>query len=132
MAGGFGVDHADEKSCRFIHIDASHLYKHVREDTSNARKLIQDDGIVVFDDYRTKHTIGCAAAVWEAVVNDGFKPICLTEWKLYGTWGDAEAAKVEIERRAAREKIYHLDRHEIMGGQTALRMFWHDPKKENG
>lgn len=75
---------------RFIHIDASHLYEHVVGDLQVARVALQDQGVVVLDDYRAQHTPGVAAATWEAVFNHGLKPIMLTECKFYGTWGDPE------------------------------------------
>ncbi len=81
------VNHVEPGSCRLIHVDASHQYEHVREDTASARLLLRDGGIVIFDDYRSQHTPGTAAAVWEAVVNEGLQPICVTSNKFYGTWG---------------------------------------------
>lgn len=73
---------------RFVHIDASHLYPHVKGDIASARTLLKQDGIVALDDYRSPHTPGVAAATWEAVLNGGLKPIAVTESKFYGTWGD--------------------------------------------
>lgn len=93
-------DHVADGSCRFVHIDASHVYDNVREDTASARRLLQPGGVVVFDDYRKPQTLGTAAAVWEAVLNDGLKPIVATDFKLYGTWGDPEPLRAEIIRRA--------------------------------
>ncbi|WP_244178883.1 class I SAM-dependent methyltransferase [Streptomyces rubellomurinus] len=78
------------RSFRFIHIDASHLYEHVVGDIQVARAALQEQGVVVLDDYRSQHTPGVAAATWEAVFNHGLKPILLTESKFYGTWGDPE------------------------------------------
>lgn len=72
---------------RFVHIDASHLYDHVRSDIAMANKLLKPSGIVVLDDFRSEHTPGVAAAVWEAVAA-GMHPIVLSSTKLYGTWGD--------------------------------------------
>jgi hypothetical protein len=77
-------------SCRFVHIDASHLYEHVRDDIGAARDLLVPDGVVVLDDFRSEHTPGVSVATWEAVLNRGLRPICLSTQKLYGTWGDPE------------------------------------------
>ena len=78
-------------SCRFIHIDASHLYEHVYGDIEAARKLAGPDAIVAFDDFRAEHCPGVAAAVWGAVATMELKLICITGTKAYGTWGDARA-----------------------------------------
>ncbi|EGX57505.1 hypothetical protein SZN_22576, partial [Streptomyces zinciresistens K42] len=93
----------DPGSCRFVHIDGSHLYEHVRADITAARDLLLPDGVVVLDDFRSEHTPGVAAAAWEAVLNRGLRPICLSSQKLYGTWGDpGEAQDALLETVRAR------------------------------
>jgi hypothetical protein len=77
-----------EGSCRFVHIDASHMYDDVRGDILTAKKALREDGVIVLDDYRTDHTPGVAAATWEAVLCHGLRPVMLSSNKLYGTWGD--------------------------------------------
>ncbi|WP_327317426.1 class I SAM-dependent methyltransferase [Streptomyces sp. NBC_01235] len=86
----------DPGTCRFVHIDASHLYEHVRDDISAAREILRPDGIVVLDDFRSEHTPGVSVAVWEAVLNGGLRPVCLSTQKLYGTWGDPEPLQEEL------------------------------------
>lgn len=83
-------------TCRFVHIDASHLYEHVYGDISAAQEILLPDGIVVLDDFRSEHTPGVSVAVWEAVLNRGLRPICLSTQKLYGTWGDPEPVQEEL------------------------------------
>ena len=83
-------------SCRFVHIDASHLYEHVHDDIGAARDLLVPDGIVVLDDFRSEHTPGVSVATWEAVLNRGLRPICLSTQKLYGTWGDPQPVQEEL------------------------------------
>ncbi|MFR0355528.1 class I SAM-dependent methyltransferase [Streptomyces sediminimaris] len=83
-------------SCRFVHIDASHLYEHVRDDIGAARELLLPGGIVVLDDFRSEHTPGVSVATWEAVLNRGLRPICLSTQKLYGTWDDPEEVQQEL------------------------------------
>lgn len=83
------------KSCRFIHIDGSHLYDHVIGDVEKSKELALDDAIIVYDDYRSAHTPGVSAAVWEAVAS-GFKPICITPAKLYGTWGNPSSTQERL------------------------------------
>ncbi|MFG2722166.1 class I SAM-dependent methyltransferase [Streptomyces sp. NPDC048416] len=83
-------------SCRFIHVDASHLYEHVYGDIEAARTLAATDAIVALDDFRAEHCPGVAAAVWGAVATKELKLICITATKAYGTWGDAEPVRAEL------------------------------------
>jgi hypothetical protein len=69
-------------------VDASHLYPHVEADIRTSRMVLHDQGMVVCDDFRQPHTPGVAAAVWAAVVCGELRPICLSDSKFYGTWGD--------------------------------------------
>ncbi|MER5931967.1 class I SAM-dependent methyltransferase [Streptomyces sp. NPDC002054] len=85
-----------EASCRFIHIDASHLYEHVHGDIAASKVVGAPGAVVVFDDYRSEHCPGVAAAVWGAVAADGLQAICVTGTKLYATWGDAEPFRKEL------------------------------------
>ncbi|MFJ4472230.1 class I SAM-dependent methyltransferase [Streptomyces sp. NPDC089424] len=86
----------ERDSCRFVHIDGSHLYEHVYDDIAAARDVLRPDGIVVLDDFRSEHTPGVSVAVWEAVLSRGLRPICLTTQKLYGTWGDPKPVQDEL------------------------------------
>ena len=90
------LKHVAPDSCRFVHVDASHLWEHVRGDLEAAQFVLNADGVVVCDDYRSEHTPGVAAAVWSAVANGGLKPICVTGNKLYGTWGDPEPIQDDL------------------------------------
>ncbi|MFF3087040.1 class I SAM-dependent methyltransferase [Streptomyces nojiriensis] len=82
------ADQVKPASCRFVHVDASHLYEHVATDIASSRLVAAPDAVVVFDDYRSEHTPGVAAAVWSAVVTGELHPICISGLKLYATWGD--------------------------------------------
>ncbi|MEY9969324.1 hypothetical protein ABIA33_007412 [Streptacidiphilus sp. MAP12-16] len=84
------------ESCRFVHIDASHLYEHVIGDIRVARDSLAPDGVVVLDDYRTEHTPGVAAAAWEAVATLDLKPIVLSGTKMYATWGDLDEVQEDL------------------------------------
>ncbi|MFF9642198.1 class I SAM-dependent methyltransferase [Kitasatospora aureofaciens] len=106
---------------RFIHIDASHLYEHVVGDLQVARVALQEQGVVVLDDYRAQHTPGVAAATWEAVFNHGLKPIMLTECKFYGTWGDPEPFQRALLDRVHLASGCHLST-ETLNGRQVLRM----------
>lgn len=83
-------------TCRFVHVDASHLYEHVRGDIAAARELLLPEGVVVLDDFRSEHTPGVSVAAWEAVLNHGLRPVCLSSQKLYGTWGDPGPVQEEL------------------------------------
>lgn len=102
------TDHVEEGSVRFAHIDASHLHAHVHGDILAVRTLLTAHGVVVLDDYRAEHCPGVAAATWQAVANEGLRPICLTGTKFYGTWGDPEPLQQALmEWIATRGDIWH-------------------------
>ncbi|MFG3203450.1 class I SAM-dependent methyltransferase [Streptomyces sp. NPDC048192] len=102
-------------SCRFVHIDASHLYEHVHDDIGAARDLLLPDGIVVLDDFRSEHTPGVSIAAWEAVLNRGLRPVCLSTQKLYGTWGDPEPVQEELLAMVRERSDCHLSVQEAAG-----------------
>ncbi|MFJ4976033.1 class I SAM-dependent methyltransferase [Streptomyces coeruleorubidus] len=83
-------------TCRFVHVDASHLYEHVYGDIGAAHDILVPEGIVVLDDFRSEHTPGVSVAAWEAVLNRRLNPVCLSTQKLYGTWGDPEPVQEEL------------------------------------
>ncbi len=116
------TDHVEAGSCRLVHIDASHMYEHVREDTASARQLLRGNGVVVFDDYRTEHTVGTAAAVWEAITNDGLNPIACSSMKMYATWGDPAAVRDEIIARVAERVDHKVDVSQIQRGSQIVRV----------
>ncbi|MFI5532328.1 class I SAM-dependent methyltransferase [Kitasatospora sp. NPDC051853] len=118
-------------SCRFVHVDASHLYEHVAGDIQVARAALVPDGLVVLDDYRSPHTPGVSAAVWEAVYVHGLKPVCLTPEKFYGTWGDQEAVTRDLLARDWRAEGFRLDEEHI-NGHTVHRLAWDDQAGPSG
>ncbi|MBO8196381.1 class I SAM-dependent methyltransferase [Streptomyces oryzae] len=81
-------DEVADGSCRFVHVDASHLYEHVHGDIAAARDVLAPEGLVVLDDYRSDHTPGVACATWQAVLESGLRPVCVSSHKFYGTWGE--------------------------------------------
>ncbi|GLW54132.1 class I SAM-dependent methyltransferase [Kitasatospora phosalacinea] len=113
-------------SCRFVHIDASHLYEHVAGDILVARDALAKNGVVALDDYRAPHTPGVAAAVWEAVFTLGLRPVLLTPEKFYGTWGDADAVRADLLARDWRAEGFRLD-EEHLAGQVCHRLAWDEP-----
>jgi Methyltransferase domain len=79
------LEHARAGAHRFVHIDASHLYEDVRVDLESARRLLGERGVVAIDDFRSAHTPGVAAAVWEAIVMGRLHALVVSENKLYAT-----------------------------------------------
>ncbi|MFC5662703.1 class I SAM-dependent methyltransferase [Kitasatospora misakiensis] len=108
-------------SCRFVHIDASHLYEHVAGDIEVARRALTEDGLVVLDDYRSEHTPGVSAAVWQAVFTGGLRPVLLTPMKFYGTWGDPEPVRRELLARDWRAEGFTVD-EDTIAGRRVLRL----------
>ncbi|MER5866211.1 class I SAM-dependent methyltransferase [Kitasatospora sp. NPDC002040] len=102
-------------SCRFVHVDASHLYEHVAGDIEVARRALAEDGVVVLDDYRSEHTPGVSAAVWEAVFTTGLRPAVLTPMKFYGTWGDPRAVQRMMLERDWQTAGFTVDQETIAG-----------------
>ncbi len=115
-------EHVEANSCRFIHIDASHAYEHVSADAAASQRLLREQGVAVFDDYRTEHTIGTAAAVWESVINNGFNPICVSAMKFYGTWGDPAPYQEMIYQRLAVRSDLKGDVYKILHGMPLIRV----------
>ncbi|MFG2894685.1 class I SAM-dependent methyltransferase [Streptomyces sp. NPDC048248] len=101
-------EYVADDSVRFAHIDASHLYEHVHGDILAVRELLTGQGIVVLDDFRAEHCPGVAAATWQAVANEGLRPVCITGTKFYGTWGDPEPLqKALLAWIESRKDIWH-------------------------
>lgn len=114
-------DHVEPASCRFAHIDASHLYEHVHGDIVNVRELLTPRGVVVLDDFRAEHCPGVAAAAWQAVTTGGLHVLCITGTKMYGTWGDPEAIRAELlEWLATRDDMWH--EVQSVAGETLIRI----------
>jgi hypothetical protein len=118
------LEHVAPGSCRFAHIDASHEYAQVRADLLASRELLVPGGVVAVDDYRSEHTPGTAAAVWEALVREGLRPLCVSPDKFYGTWGPAEELREALTGVLAREDAYTFAVHEVVGHRVvrAVRM----------
>ncbi|AVH56893.1 MULTISPECIES: class I SAM-dependent methyltransferase [Streptomyces] len=102
-------------SCRFVHVDASHLYEHVYGDIGAAQDALKPGGIVVLDDFRSEHTPGVSIAAWEAVLNRGLHPVCLSTQKLYGTWDDPKAVQDELLDMARKRGDCHISVQEAAG-----------------
>ncbi|MFE2874196.1 class I SAM-dependent methyltransferase [Streptomyces roseus] len=115
------ADRVRPASCRFIHIDASHLYEHVVQDIESSRVVAAPDAVVVFDDYRSEHCPGVAAAVWAAVATGDLRLIAVSASKLYATWGDAAPYQAELLTwLEGRKDLWHgVD---LVAGQSLVRI----------
>lgn len=122
------VEHVAPGSVRFCHIDASHLYEHVSVDAHNAKAILRPGGIVVFDDWRSEHTPGVTAAVWESVFCDGLIPVVVTPTKLYGVFSDPEPLRRSADRVLAGSADFWGGSEEIAGHEV-LRMRLKDKPK---
>lgn len=116
------VDHVPPGSVRFMHIDASHLYEHVVVDIESARTLLAPGGVVAFDDFRSEHTPGVSAAVWEAVIGGGLRPIATTSLKMYCTFDEDVTPHRDALERAVPEYDELSTVMERYLGQDVLRV----------
>lgn len=122
--------HVAPQSCRFAHVDASHLYEHVQADIEACRAVLHTEGLLVCDDFRAPHTPGVAAAVWGAVTSGELHPICLSDSKFYGTWGDPGPVQSELIAWLETFGQQSFDAHRI-AGRTVVRIAgWSPPKAE--
>ena len=85
------LDHMRLASCRFVHIDGSHLYELVRSDIQGARAVLQPDGIVALDDWCSWDTAGVGVALMEQLTARELHPIAITSAKFYGSWNESLA-----------------------------------------
>ncbi|WP_344019236.1 class I SAM-dependent methyltransferase, partial [Microlunatus capsulatus] len=113
------VDHVAPGTARFVHVDASHLFDVVRADIARTRELLRPGGVVVLDDWRSEHTPGVAAAVWEAVLTGGLVPVALTPHKFYGVYDDPAPARRVVEDLVAgdadlRSATQSIAGHEVL------------------
>jgi predicted O-methyltransferase YrrM len=116
-------------SCRFAHVDASHRYDHVVADMGACRTLLNGDGLLVCDDFRAPHTPGVAAAVWGAVTAGELQPICLSDSKFYGTWGNAGPVQRDLVDWLDTFGPQSFDVQSIAGRDVVRIAGWSPPKE---
>jgi len=125
------------RTFRFIHVDGSHQYEVVKQDIATVKDLLRDGGIVSFDDYRTMHAPGVAAAVWQELGAGVLRPLCITPTKLYAIHGAERSglrdrftrwAKADAELSVEPEMIdgHEFLRIELRPRRVALvkRLYW--------
>ncbi|NLU67382.1 class I SAM-dependent methyltransferase [Streptomyces sp. HNM0574] len=113
-------DEVEDGSCRFVHVDASHMYEHVHPDIDAARAALGEDGLVVLDDFRSEHTPGVSCATWQAVLEGGLRPVCVTSQKFYGTWGDPKAVQDELHAELKERGDCWLQYQDVAGHRLLL------------
>jgi hypothetical protein len=86
----------------------------VRSDLTLAKRHMAPGGIVAIDDYRREHTPGVAAAAWEAVLNEGLVPLCITPGKLYGCWQHAEWYTERLRELARQMPAFRMEEHVVL------------------
>lgn len=119
--------HVAPGSCRFAHVDASHLYEHVEADIRACRIAMLAEGLLVCDDFRAAHTPGVAAAVWGAVTAGELHPICLSDSKFYGTWGDPGPVQGELIAWLETFGPQTFETQRIAGGTVVRIAGWRPP-----
>ncbi|MEB3065738.1 MULTISPECIES: class I SAM-dependent methyltransferase [Mycolicibacter] len=110
-------DRVGRQSCRFIHIDGSHAYKCVRDDIRTAVNCSVKNAVIALDDYRSPHTPGVSAAIWEAAASGIIFPFCITPSKLYAAvsrtaqkeWFD------EVLRLTGVDSPWGYEVHQVLG-----------------
>lgn len=123
-------NHVAPGSCRFAHVDASHLYQHVEADIEACRAVLHTEGLLVCDDFRAPHTPGVAAAVWGAVTSGELRPICLSDSKFYGTWGDPGPVQSELIAWLETSGPQSFEAQRIAGSTVVRIAAWQPPKAE--
>lgn len=122
------VDSVAPGSVRFCHVDASHLYEHVSLDARNVKTILRPGGVVVFDDWRSEHTPGVTAAVWESVFCDGLIPVVITPTKLYGVFSETDPLVRSAERMLAASEDFWAERQQIAGFTVIRTRLKQQPK----
>jgi predicted O-methyltransferase YrrM len=115
------VDHVPAASHRFVHVDASHLHEHVVKDIDASRRILRADGVLALDDIRSPHTPGVAAAAWQAVLTSGLRPIAVSTYKLYATFGDPEPFRRALLDLAATGAVEH--EVQVVNGEPLVRVW---------
>jgi len=112
--------HVAPATARFVHLDAGHTQDLVRADLASARVMLRPGGVVAVEAYRKPSDLGVAAALWEAILTGGLRPIANTDFKLYATWGDPAPMQAEIRRRAVAAGWCHVAATSQVGGAPVL------------
>lgn len=131
-------EHLRPKSCRFVHVDGSHLWEIAAVDTQTAINSVTTHGWMAFDDFRSQHTPGVAAAVWSAASSGDLIPAIVTAAKLYARPSAARHLDVDTLGAQLDSMGYGVETQRILG-TTVLRvqggpddLLYGDPKWWHG
>jgi hypothetical protein len=100
---------------RLLHVDGSHIYRIVQSDLRMARAILARDGVIAVDDYRSEHTPGVAAAIWEAIVGGRLAPVCASPEKLHVCRDQPERYFEPLRERAAAHPALAVEEQEVLG-----------------
>ena len=112
--------HVAPQTARFMHVDAGHSHALMAQDIASAKSILRADGVGAFGDYAKVDSMGSAAAIWNAVLNDGLNPICNSNWKMYATWGDPAPYQAMIRRRAEESGWVQCSRDVMIGDRPMV------------
>lgn len=107
---------------RLIHVDGSHTYDVVRDDIANTRHFAGPDAIIVLDDWRTVHTPGVSAAIWESVTREGLIPLATSDAKFYACWYDGPVGVGGFLREWVRENFPERHQSHWIAGHELVRI----------
>ena len=107
---------------RFIHVDGSHTYDVVRDDIAHTRHFAGPDAVVAIDDWRTLHTPGVSAAIWENVTREGLIPLVVSDAKFYGMWYDGPVGVGRLFREWVRENYADFHQSHWIAGHEMIRI----------
>src|SRR5262249_1917241 len=102
----------------FVHIDGSHAYECVTVDIRTAVDHMIEGTVIVVDDYRSAHTPGVAAAVWEAAAAGLIYPFCISRTKIYAAASrDDQERWLKVTRQLSEtgDGSWRSDAHFVLG-----------------
>ncbi len=111
---------------RLIHVYGSHAYVDVRADILIAHRLLGPGGAVILDDWSQAHAPGVALAIWEEYARGDLIPLCLTQFKMYATWGRGGLTASAVDAWARRQPDFDIsEAHQL--GRYEVRQYSMNP-----
>ena len=84
------------------------------DDIEAARILLKPGGVVVFDDYRTLHAPGVAAAIWRETKSD-LVPFAVSMNKLYASFGKADGWQAVVKDWVQERDYWRMEVQQVAG-----------------
>jgi SAM-dependent methyltransferase len=100
---------------RLIHVDGSHAYADVRAAILIAQRLLGPGGAVILDDWSQAQAPGVALAIWEEYARGDLIPLCLTQFKMYATWGRGGLTALALDAWARRQPDFDISEAHQLG-----------------